>query len=66
MKKRTKQLLHKETSNNLAAWNDSDIQSIHAEDEYEAVAEVLEQRGYGYSCSSPYQANQDTTWSSYE
>lgn len=27
-------------------WSDSDVQSVHAQDEYEVVSDVLEQCGY--------------------
>lgn len=45
-------------------WSDYDIQSVHAQDEYEAVADVLEQRGYVTSkldCS-----NAKFDWSAYD
>jgi len=47
-----------------SAWSDYDIQSVHAQDEYEVVADVLEQRGYVTSkldCS-----NAKFDWSAYD
>lgn len=53
----------KETTD-LSAWSLDDIQSVHAEDEYEAVAEVLNQRQYGYNTSN--YVNNESTWSAYD
>lgn len=35
-----------ESFTSTSTWSDSDIQSVHALDEYEAVNAVLDQRGY--------------------